>query len=106
MNFDRLNTACRRAFGETVEIVWLDSDRTANGIYDSRHFADPQPREGQPASILLTTLAVVDAEAGEVSTGERLIARNVQYRVKDTRPDGQGMTWLDLELDAAEEGES
>lgn len=102
MDFEALNRATAEAFAEPVE--WLDaSGRTAKGIFDSRHFAAAN-EGGVAVSQLLTSLAVVDADAGTVAVGERVVVRGTTYVVKDRRPDGQGMTVLDLELAADGEG--
>jgi hypothetical protein len=97
MNFDALNGVVSAVFSEPV--IWLAApDRTLTGIFDSRHFEVTTPEGDVGRSELVTTLAIIADPDDPVKTGETLIARDKTYRVKDMRPDGQGMTVLELEL--------
>jgi hypothetical protein len=103
MDFTTLNTAVASAFAETVTITPAEgSDPEAvetRGIFDSRHY-EVEDGGGVGVSTLITTLAVDETETGAVGVGATVVARGVTYTVKDKRPDGQGMTVLDLEKGA------
>ena len=99
MDIDLLNRAVICAFSEPVTIIRDGSDATeieVQGIFDSRHFEIDAGGE-VAVSELVTTLAIAEDPGNLVAVGERLIARGVTYRMKDRRPDGQGMTVLELE---------
>jgi len=95
--FGPLNTAVVGAFAEPVTITGSAGAIEARGIFDSRHF-DVQLADGEVGvSELVTTLTVNEAETGVVEVGATVVVRATTYRVKDKRPDGQGMTVLELE---------
>ncbi len=97
--FSDLNTAVIDAFGETVAIRRDGQpDLTVQAVFDSRHYQVDTTDNGAPVSSLITILSVADADTGPIRRGDRILARSASYRVKDVRPDGQGMTALDLEI--------
>lgn len=96
--FADLNATVANAFGETVTLLRAGQpDLTVRAVFDSRHYQVGTTGDGAPVSSMITTLSVVDADTGPLRRGDRILARGVAYRVKDLRPDGQGMTTLDLE---------
>lgn len=94
-----LNTAIVSVFSEPVTITGSTGSVETRGIFDSRHF-EVQSAEGDVGiSELVTTLAVDLTETGPVAAGDMVVVRAATYRVKDMRPDGQGMTVLELEIE-------
>jgi hypothetical protein len=99
IQFRLLNTAVVSAFAEPATITGNAGPVEARGIFDSRHF-EVQSAEGDVGiSELVTTLAVDLTETGPVAVGDTVVVRAASYRVKDMRPDGQGMTVLELEIE-------
>ena len=93
---DDLNAVVADAFGEPATIRRDGRpDAVVTGVYDSRHY---RVGDGPGLSSLVSTLAVVDADVGDVPTGSLIEARGVWHRVTDRRPDGQGLTVLALEF--------
>jgi hypothetical protein len=98
MDWGSLNSAVMSAFAETVAVQWLDSPRTDNGIFESRHYVDEG--EGEVGvSTRRTSLSVKVNASHPYATEERLIVRDVQYKITDIRDDEGGMVALDLEVD-------
>ncbi len=97
MFFDDLNAATADAFGEPATIRRDGRpDAAVVGIYDSRHYSI---ETGDAVlSSLVTTLAIVDADVGDVPVGSAVAVRGLDHRVVDRKPDGQGMTVLVLEF--------
>lgn len=94
--FEDLNDAVAGAFGETVTVRHGTATAAAvRGVFDRRHYA--VEGQGAPVSTRITTVSVVDAEAGPLARGDRVGARGGIFCIDDLLPDGQGMTALRLE---------
>lgn len=96
MDFTALNSAVLDVFGDDPE----NSPVTIGGvpvqaIYDSRHFADDQGEGG--TSDLITTISVRTASLPPITDDTVIVVRGGQYRRWEARPDGQGMTTIQLE---------
>ena len=93
-----LNHTVAEAFKEDDPVIWFNAPaRMLNGIFDSRHYE--LEHDGEiTTSELITTLAVIADPDDPIDAGETLKVRGTTYRVKDLRPDNQGMTVLALEL--------
>lgn len=96
MDFSALNSAVLDVFGDDPET----SPVTIGGvpvqaIYDSRHFADGQGEGGQ--SDLITTISVRTASLPPITDDTVIVVRGTLYRRWEVRPDGQGMTTIQLE---------
>lgn len=97
--FDLVNTAVTRAFDDDAPITLTRNgvETAIEGIFDSRYY-EVETGEGLVGGSTLTTTVSVDlAATGPIARGDGITARGTAYRVKDLRPDGQGMTVLELE---------
>lgn len=95
MDFSALNNAVIGAFGETEAVPVTIDGVPISAIYDSRHFADEEGEAG--ASDLITTISVRTADLPLITDDTIIVARGVSYRRWEARPDGQGMTTIQLE---------
>lgn len=96
MDFSALNNAVLDVFGDDQKA----SPVTIGGvpvqaIYDSRHFADEQGEGG--TSDLITTISVRTASLPPITDETIIVVRGGQYRRWEVRPDGQGMSTIQLE---------
>lgn len=92
MDFSSLNRAVLDTFAEPVLIDGL----AVSAIFDSRHFALEDGEAG--ASDLITTISVKTAAIPVALTDDtQIVVRGITYRRFETRPDGQGMTTIQLE---------
>ena len=96
MDFSALNSAVLDVFGDDPDT----SPVTIGGvpvqaIYDSRHFADEEGEAG--SSDLITTITVRTASLPVITDDTIIVVRGGLYRRWEVRPDGQGMTTIQLE---------
>lgn len=96
MDFSALNAAVLDVFGDDPDEhpVTIDG-ASVQAIYDSRHFADETGEAG--ASDLITTIAVLTAVLPVLTDDTVIVVRGKPYRRFEARPDGQGMTIIQLE---------
>lgn len=96
MDFSLLNDVVLDVFGEPDGVLGVTIDGVqVRAIYDSRHFSDEDGEVG--ASDLITTLSVRTSDLPIISEDTVIVARGIEYRCWEPRPDGQGMTVLQLE---------
>lgn len=96
MDFSALNSAVLDVFGDNPDT----SPVTIGGvpvqaIYDSRHFATEDGEGG--SSDLITTIAVRTASLPAITDDTLIVVRGILYRRWEVRPDGQGMSTIQLE---------
>lgn len=97
MNFSALNNAVLDVFGDDSETMPVTIDGVpVQAIYDSRHFADGEGEAG--SSDLITTISVRTSSVPPLTDDTPIVARGKLYRRWESRPDGQGMTVIELEL--------
>lgn len=95
-----LNATTRTAFGEPVTIRRSGlADVSVRGVFDRRYIEQVAEVEGAGIVVPTTSLTIRDGDlpAAYRRTGTLALLRDKTYRVTDARPDGQGMTILDLE---------
>ncbi len=93
------NDAVGAIYNEAVEPIWLDApNRRLSGVFDSRYFEAIPLAEGEVGiSTKIVSMAVKNDPLDGPIVGERVIVRDTRYRIKDKRPDGEGMAVLELE---------
>ena len=96
MDFSSLNSAVLDVFGDDLQTSPVTIGGVAvQAIYDSRHFADEEGEGG--SSDLITTISVRTAQLPTITDDTIIVVRGVLYRRWEVRPDGQGMTTIQLE---------
>ena len=96
MDFSALNNAVLDVFGDDPETSPVTiGGLPVQAIYDSRHFADEEGEGG--SSDLITTISVRTASLPEITDDTIIVVRGTLYRRWEVRPDGQGMTTIQLE---------
>lgn len=96
MDFSLVNNAVLDVFGERDGVLGVTIDGAPlRAIYDSRHFAVEDGEAG--SSDLITTISVRTSDIPLVNDDTVIVARGIEYRCWEQRPDGQGMTVLQLE---------
>lgn len=96
MDFSALNSAVLDVFGDDPAISPVTiGGLPVQAIYDSRHFADDEGEGG--SSDLITTISVRTASLPEITDDTIIVVRGTLYRRWEVRPDGQGMTTIQLE---------
>lgn len=96
MDFSALNSVVLDVFGEDVATSPVTIDGvTVQAVFDSRHFADEEGEAG--TSDLITTISVRSSVLPALTDETPIIARGIIYRRWEARPDGQGMTAIQLE---------
>lgn len=96
MDFAALNSAVLDVFGDDPETQPVTiGGAPVQAIYDSRHFANEDGEVG--TSDLITTIAVRTAALPIITDDTIIVVRGTQYRRWEARPDGQGMTTIQLE---------
>jgi hypothetical protein len=96
MDFSSLNNAVLDVFGDNPETQPVTIGGVpVRAIYDSRHFASEDGEGG--SSDLITTITVPSAGLPEITDDTVIVVRGELYRRWEVRPDGQGMTTIQLE---------
>lgn len=96
MDFSALNSAVLDTFGDEPGVLGVTIDGVpVRAIYDSRHFATEDGEVG--TSDLITTISVRTSDLPLITDDTVIVARGVEYRRYEARPDGQGMTTIQLE---------
>ena len=96
MHFSLLNDVVLDVFGEPDGVLGVTIDGAeVRAIYDSRHYASEDGEVG--TSDLITTISVRTSDLPLVNDDTVIVARGKDYRCYEQRPDGQGMTVLQLE---------
>jgi len=96
MDFSALNTVVLDVFGDDPDEHPVTIDGApVQAIYDSRHFTDETGEAG--TSDLITTIAVLTTVLPLLTDDTVIVVRGKQYRRFEARPDGQGMTIIQLE---------
>ena len=96
MDFSALNSAVLDVFGDDPKTSpVMIGGVPVQAIYDSRHFASDEGEGG--SSDLITTISVPTAGLPEITDETIIVVRGGLYRRWEVRPDGQGMTTIQLE---------
>ncbi len=97
IDFGSMNKTVQSTFSDPIVVVRQNgADTTTRGTFDSRHIE--VEGDGQiSVSTLVTTMLVDLDDTGAIGTDDRIAHASNLYRVTDQRPDGQGMTILELE---------
>lgn len=96
MDFSALNSAVLDVFGDDAATQPVTIGGVpVQAIYDCRHFANEDGEAG--TSDLITTIAVRTTALPVITDDTIIVVRGVLYRRWEARPDGQGMTTIQLE---------
>lgn len=100
VGIDRMNRSTIRTFGRSVTFLRANAlVGQIRGIFDRRHYPVPSADGTAMVSTLITSLTVLDDDIGELDGSERFVIGGETYMVSEPKPDGQGMTALQLEID-------
>ena len=95
MDFSALNSAVLDTFGDPDTLPVTIGGVPVRAIYDSRHFANEDGEVG--SSDLITTITVPTAGLPAITDDTIIVVRGELYRRWELRPDGQGLTTIQLE---------
>jgi len=96
MDFSLLNDVVLDVFGEPDGVLGVMINGVpVRAIYDSRHFSNEDGEAG--SSDLITSISVRTVDLPAISDDTVIVARGIEYRCWEPRPDGQGLTALQLE---------
>lgn len=99
--FAALNASVMSVMGEAVTLRRQGlADLPLRAVFDSRHY-EVAGEDGMAAGTTrVTTVSVREADVtpGRAARqGDGVAARGTEYRIRDVRPDGQGMAVWELE---------
>ena len=96
MHFSLLNDVVLDVFGEPDGVLGVTIDGAeVRALFDSRHYGSVDGEVG--SCDLITTISVRTSDLPLVNDDTVIVARGRDYRCYEQRPDGQGMTVLQLE---------